>query len=254
MSDVDPRTGLAARLEESRANPAFRNYEKVRSAVLAMLAASASPSGEARPSEYWEEELAGFEYMLDASPLIVEKLRHHTYHMTGLKVYDYRTTRRMRRRVLAEARRIIEAGGRELLVPESPKLGGFGFEIDGELFNVDTLKFFEVLIALDRGAVLKSSASNTERRLVLRDRRRLGWLRVPVQDAVPEHHLRHHRPARAVPVLRDLSDDGFPERGCGSWRTGRRSPDALTGAATTSSSSPHTSARAGATRRAWIWP
>ena len=30
-------------------------------------------------------------------------------------------------------------------MPESPALGGFGYDIDGRLFNVDTLKFFEVL-------------------------------------------------------------------------------------------------------------
>ena len=49
-----------------------------------------SPDGETlaasdadAPSSYWQEELANFEYMLDASPLIIEKLRHHTHHITG---------------------------------------------------------------------------------------------------------------------------------------------------------------------------
>ncbi len=45
-------------------------------------------------------------------------------------------------------------------------LGGFGFEIDGQFFNIDTLKFFEVLIALDKGAVLQEFRGNGERRLV----------------------------------------------------------------------------------------
>ena len=47
-----------------------------------------------------------------------------------------------------------ELGGDALLVPESPALGGFGYEIGGRLFNVDTLKFYEVLIGMERGGVL----------------------------------------------------------------------------------------------------
>ena len=42
-------------------------------------------------------------------------------------------------------------------------LGGFGHEIGGELFNVDTLKFFEVLIAMERGAVLAEFAGDARR-------------------------------------------------------------------------------------------
>ena len=38
--------------------------------------------------------------------------------------------------------------------------------IDGRLFNIDTLKFFEVLIALEKGAVLQEFRGNTDRRLV----------------------------------------------------------------------------------------
>ena len=38
--------------------------------------------------------------------------------------------------------------------PESPALGGYGYEIDGRLFNEDTLKFYEVLIGMERGGVL----------------------------------------------------------------------------------------------------
>ena len=41
-----------------------------------------------------------------------------------------------------------------LLVPEAQDLGGFGHEIDGQLYNVDTLKFYEALIALELGGVL----------------------------------------------------------------------------------------------------
>jgi hypothetical protein len=39
-------------------------------------------------------------------------------------------------------------------VPEPQILGGFGFEIDGELYNVDTLKFAEASLALEHGGIL----------------------------------------------------------------------------------------------------
>ncbi len=75
------------------------------------------------PSAYWEEELANFEYMLDASPLIIDKLRHHTHHITGLRVYDYRTDRdRPRERSIEKLRALLAHGKQELLVPESAAL------------------------------------------------------------------------------------------------------------------------------------
>jgi hypothetical protein len=120
-----------------------------------------------RPSAYWREELAGFEYMLDASPLLIDKLRHHTFHVTGLKIYDYRSGKdEMGVRLAEKLRMLRECGDASLLVPEARELGGFGVELDGELFNVDTLKFFEVMIALDRGAVLRPLQEPPDRRLV----------------------------------------------------------------------------------------
>jgi hypothetical protein len=145
--------------------PAFRNYQHVRERVLGRRAA-VEATGE-RPSAYWTEELSNFEYMLDASPLVVDKLRHHTYHLTGLRVYDYRTHRTRPRQRLVEKLRALQAlAPPGLLVPEWRSLGGFGFDVDGELYNIDTLKFFEVLLALERGAVLPEFRGNAERRLV----------------------------------------------------------------------------------------
>ena len=43
-----------------------------------------------------------------------------------------------------------------LFVPESPLLGGFGYVSDDGLINVDTLKFYEVLIGMQIAAVLPS--------------------------------------------------------------------------------------------------
>lgn len=166
MTDVPtttPSQGLQRRIDELRESPAFQAYLTAREAVLRMQ----ELAGHADPSAYWQEELAGFEYLLDASPLLIDKLRHHTFHVTGLKTYDYRTGKdAMAARAADKLRRLRELGGDDLLVPEARELGGFGFEIDGELYNVDTLKFYEVLIALQRGGVLGGLRESGERRAV----------------------------------------------------------------------------------------
>ena len=159
---------LRRRIDERRATPQWAAYEEVRDRVLAIKDREARRlSGVHQPSEYWTEELENFDYMLDASPLIVDKLRHHCFHVTGLRVYEYRSNRdRQKRQLEQKLRALIELGGRELLVPESRTLGGFGFEIDGELYNLDTLKFYEVLIAMQRGGVLSMFRDGGERRAV----------------------------------------------------------------------------------------
>lgn len=144
---------LARRLEELRSQPPYANYERVREEVLRMKDAEQSDS--ALPSAYWREELLNFEYMLDASPLIIEKLKQHAFHITGVRAYEYRThAQKLRDGIADKLSGLKELDGGSLLVAEPRELGGFGFEIDGGLFNVDTLKFYEVLIALERGEVL----------------------------------------------------------------------------------------------------
>jgi hypothetical protein len=159
---------LSERIERLRSGPAYANYRHARSIVLSMIDRQAGAEGIANPSAYWTEELENFDYMLDASPLIVDKLRHHCYHLTGIRTYEYRSHKDKARDRLAEKLdALIALGGRDLLVPESPILGGFGFEIDGELYNVDTLKFYEVLIAMQRGEVLAPFRDGRERQVVV---------------------------------------------------------------------------------------
>ena len=84
---------LQERLARLRASDAFRNYEYARERVLEVRAQMAAWR-EHKPSAYWEEELSTFEYMLDASPLVIEKLRHHTHWITGIRAYEYRSQRK----------------------------------------------------------------------------------------------------------------------------------------------------------------
>ncbi len=156
------------RLVAMRDDSTYRSYERIRRRVLALLSLGRNRrlTGHA-PSDYWSGELSKFEYMMDASPLVIEKLRHHTHNLTGLHANQYRDSLRKYRRRYGEkleALRALDDVG--LWVPEARLLGGFGFDIEGQLVNLDTLKFYEVLIALHQGAVLSELREATERKLV----------------------------------------------------------------------------------------
>jgi putative sugar O-methyltransferase len=168
MADASASSELRRRLDERRATPQWAVYEEVREHVLAMKDLERSRlDGVGTPSAYWREELAGFDYLLDASPLMIDKLRHQSYHITGIKDYDYRGHHQLRgKQLAAKLQALLKLGGRDLLVPESRALGGYGFEIEGQLYNIDTLKFYEVLIAMQRGGVLSPLRTTGERKVV----------------------------------------------------------------------------------------
>lgn len=158
---------LERRIAELAGSDGHRNYLEVRSHVLRMkdLAREAEAETDA-PSSYWSEELENFDYLLDASPFVTAKLRQHSYHLTGIWSYNYRTHKSRPQRQHAEKLEALvqRAGGDRLLVPESPVLGGFGFDLGGRLVNIDTLKYFEVLVAMDEGGVLGDFDGSAERR------------------------------------------------------------------------------------------
>mgnify|MGYP006928199384 CR=1 FL=1 len=64
-------------------------------------------------------------------------------------------------------KRLVKLGGEDLLVPESPALGGFGHTVGGRLYNLDTLKHFEALTALRRGGLLNELMRATDQRVVM---------------------------------------------------------------------------------------
>ena len=142
------------KVSELRKRSHFVSYLAVRKAVLKMLEDEGARSGLAF-SEYWKQEVAGFEYLFDATPLITEKLRHHCYHITGLKEYEYRPHHAHKAEAFVRKRERLKAhDARGLFVPENPELGGFGHVLDGQLVNIDTLKFYESLIAMDKAGLL----------------------------------------------------------------------------------------------------
>src|SRR5262249_46136389 len=145
---------------------AYAKYLQVRSEV-ARLKRTPAPLAELAPSRYWADELAHIDYLSDASPLIIRKLRHHAFHITGIGPYDYREHGERQGWSERRLRALISrAGGADLLGGESEALGGFGYHIDGRLLNVDTLKFFEVLVGMRRAGVLTTFEQSEDRRLV----------------------------------------------------------------------------------------
>ena len=140
--------------DERRDTPEFKAYLRARDAVMRMKGAGGTHPF-ADPSPYWAEELANIDYLIDASPLIIRKLRQHAFHITGVRPYDYRDKGDGRRDTFERRLQALRAiGGAAPLVPESPALGGFGFALEPGLFNVDTLKYYEVLVGMERGGVL----------------------------------------------------------------------------------------------------
>mgnify|MGYP001595893504 CR=1 FL=1 len=132
---------------------AYKNYLEARDAALKMLEAGSRV--DAKASAYYEDEMRGLEYMLDASPLIIKNLRHHCHHITGVKEYEYREHHRARalqfQKKLGDLKK---CDGRGLFVQESEILGGFGFKFDGQLYNSDTLKYYECMLAMEKGGLL----------------------------------------------------------------------------------------------------
>jgi hypothetical protein len=145
---------------------AYQNYLKVREWVLARLEDKHDNKG---ISLYWNEEISGFDYMFDASPLIINKLREHCYHLTGLRSYDYRVHHaHMKPDFENKLRELQKMDGGRYFVPENRALGGFGHEVDGNLVNIDTLKFYECLIALNKAINLSNfSEINNGKKTVL---------------------------------------------------------------------------------------
>ena len=54
-------------------------------------------------------------------PLVVEKLRHHTYHLTGLRVYDYRTHKDQAKAAFAELPVFVGVGEKDTLALNSAR-------------------------------------------------------------------------------------------------------------------------------------
>ncbi len=145
----------------------YQNYLRYRPLIGAMIDEMFVKSSSA--SRYWQEEIAGFEYLFDASPVLIDAFRQHCYHLTGIHSYAYRDHHARLKNKIAQKLSMFgkEKGAAGLCVPESAMLGGFGYEIKGQRYNADTLKYYENLIALNKYGVLDKLRQCSDRKVVL---------------------------------------------------------------------------------------
>jgi len=105
-------------------------------------------------------------YLRDASPLVVERLRHHTHHLGGDGPGAYGSPV-AGEEILRRLDALREVATREIAAPEPAILGAFGAEVQGGFHNRDTLTFVEALVGLEQGGALAHLRSGGERRVVL---------------------------------------------------------------------------------------
>ena len=106
-------------------------------------------------SDYWAEEVDGFSYMFEAPPSVINRLRHHCYHITGELPYKYRSHHSYNSYKYKSKLELLNSlTTSNLIVSEPENLGGFGYEFNGNLFNIDTLKYYECAIALEKSGIL----------------------------------------------------------------------------------------------------
>lgn len=174
---------LASRIEEASKGVAYHAYKEMRDRVLLMMGEALEHAD--APSKYWQEEIEGFDYMFDASPLIVAKLREHCYHITGLRSYEYRQHHAHAAQAFATKLQALRAcDPRGLFIPEARELGGFGHEVQGQLVNMDTLKFYESLIAMERSGLL--AELRLQRRVVVEIGGGWGGFAYQIKKLIPD--------------------------------------------------------------------
>jgi putative sugar O-methyltransferase len=139
---------LNEKIEVFRQSRIYKDYLEIRDDVLKILEEVERCNDS--PSKYWIEEIEAIDYIFDASPLIVNKLREHTHHITGIKSYEYRDHHAHQAAAFEKKLKLlqqIDPWG--LFIPEAKNLGGFGHKLEAGLVNLDTLKFYETLIGME---------------------------------------------------------------------------------------------------------
>ncbi len=139
---------FAQTVEREKNSELYNFYKITRDKIISMVSSY-------KMSRYWYEEVMGFDYLFDASPILVSKIREHCYHITGERSYTYRTHHSHKAPpFIARLNDLRAIDNSNLFVPESEACGGFGYESPYGKINLDTLKFYEVLIGLDRANFL----------------------------------------------------------------------------------------------------
>jgi hypothetical protein len=111
-------------------------------------------------------------------------------------------------------RAMVELGGADLLVADSPALAGLGVEVDGAAYSLDVLRFYEGLLALRRGAILSELQDLAERRVVWEIGAGWGGFAYRLKSLCPNlTYVISDAPAALQPAAAYLAAS-FPEARC----------------------------------------
>jgi hypothetical protein len=160
----------ARREAERRARAAFdaqayENYRCVRDWARRLRGADDAAALQLTEAE--QQTLTALAPLWDAAPETIANLRHCAEAVSGVRASDYESrSTDLAPRLKREVGFLRKQVGPELFVHEPSALGGFGFSEQGALYNEDTVKFFNVLVALQDAAVLPEYRAATRRRLV----------------------------------------------------------------------------------------
>jgi len=113
-----------------------------------------------------QEMVARLGHLWDATPDMIAALRQSCEPITGVGPADYaESSSELGIRLKNDISFLRRLGSDDLFVPESPLLGGFGFKRQHGLYNVDTVRCFKALMALNDAAILDEFRGHTQRRL-----------------------------------------------------------------------------------------
>ena len=148
-------------MSKSTETQAWNNYLRIRDHLLELSLF------ETERSRYWEEETSSLDYLVEASPILISKLRDHTHWLTGIRSYEYKNHHEHRSQMLFpryEALRRLDSN--LSFYGDFGILGDYGFTYDCNMVNIDTLKYFESVMALNLSGQL-SRLRNIEKPIIV---------------------------------------------------------------------------------------
>ena len=169
----------------------------------------------ARLESWGLAESAVSAHLADLGAEEVSRLRHEGTHVGGVAPTDYERPSKAAVGLFCDKlKRLVKLGGKDLVVSESPALGGFGHRVHGDLYNLDTLKHLEVLIALRRGGLLDEMMRAEERRLVVQVGPGWGGFAMQLKTLCPHLTLVLHSPPESLLLSSVYLMRLFPDARC----------------------------------------
>jgi len=136
---------------------AIREIQRKVRLMLEERQATCPEGATSRPSRYWTDFCSYFDYMIDLAPHSFEKLRLHTYHLTGDNYQTY---------YFAKRQSFLDYWGPWLATDGLPQEhvlsepdGGIGFRLDdGRFVSQDVARFQKSVATLSRRGILDGLA------------------------------------------------------------------------------------------------